>query len=394
MKVFKHHHTSASDIAAAGFFLALLILVLVLDQRAVAVLRGGPEARFNQTSSQSKLTENRRKQLETKAELEALKKSEADLDAALKDLDARLTETRGRLAEATARHREMVVQVEEVRGRMTATEQRVRSISFVAKKRIVEVYKHPDGGMVDALLLSESVGEAARRSGLVTRATRADRDRIEEFLSLHKDLAEDKSVLDELAAAAARAKAQVEAEEIHLEETQLEVAATKAEQQRRIEELIVHIDALQKEEAQIQAILAPTRRPGGSVPVGGSGRFGWPVSGPVTSGFGQRCGSSGCRMHSGIDIAAAVGTPVGASAAGTVISAGDRGAYGLTVVIDHGDGFATLYAHLSAISVSAGQRVGRGTVVGAVGMTGNSTGPHLHFEIRYGGSPVDPMAYL
>ncbi len=245
-------------------------------------------------------------------------------------------------------------------------------------------------------MFSESVGEAARKSGLVTRVTRADRERIEEFLSLHKDLAEDKAVLDELSAAAERAKAQIEAEQVELEETQARLEASRAEKERRIEELIAEVDALQKEEARIQALLAPTpgRGPGGTVPVGGRGKFGWPVSGPVTSGFGQRCGSSGCRMHSGIDIAAPVGTPVGASAAGTVVAAGNQGAYGLTVIIDHGDGFATLYAHLSTISVSSGQRVSRGTVVGAVGMTGNSTGPHLHFEIRYGGSPVDPIAYL
>lgn len=394
VKASRRYHSSAAYIVTAGLCLGLLVLLFPLDQNAVAAIGVGRDPGFNQASPRPKLAENRRKQVEKEAELEALKKSEAELDTALKDLDAKLGDTRQRLAEATARHEELVGRVDEVSRRIAASEQRVRSISFIARSRIVEIYKHPDGGMVDALLLSESVGEAARRSGLVTRATRADRARIEEFLSLQKDLAEDKAVLDELSAAAARARAQVEAEELQLEETQVKLAASKAEQERRINELIAEVDALQKEEARIQAMLAPTRGPGGSVPVGGRGRFGWPVSGSVTSGFGQRCGSSGCRMHSGIDISAPVGTPVGASAAGTVVGAGDQGAYGLTVVIDHGDGFATLYAHLSSISVSSGQRVGRGTVVGAVGTTGNATGPHLHFEIRYGGSPVDPMAYL
>ncbi len=396
VNVKKRERSSASKIVAGGLWAALILVYLAAlgNASAFAATQSSRDRRYEQSSASSKLSENRRKQLEKEAELAALKQSEAELEASLADLDARLNETRQRLAEATARHQALVVQVDAIARRMAATEQRIRSISFIAKSRIVEMYKRPDGGMVDALLLSESVGEAARKSGLVTRVTRADRERIEEFLSLNKDLGEDKAVLDELSAAAAQAKAAVEAEEFALEETQVRLAASKAEQERRIEELIAEVDALQKEEAKIQAMLSPTRGPSGSVPVAGKGRFGWPVSGPVTSGFGQRCGSSGCRMHQGIDISAPVGTPVGASAAGTVVGAGSQGAYGLTVVIDHGDGFATLYAHLSSISVSPGQRVGQGTIVGAVGTTGNATGPHLHFEIRYRGSPVDPMAYL
>ncbi len=396
MKAFSRSAFQRLVRAATRAAVVALFLLLLTGAPSQAVVATGVDGVLPQSSANSRLSENRRKQVEKEAELEALKKSEAELEAALLDLEGKLSDTRARLAEATARHQEIVAQVEAVSKRMAATEQRARSISLVAKTRIVELYKRPDGGLVEVLLFSESVGEAARKSGLVTRVTRADRERIEEFLSLHKDLAEDKAVLDQLSADAERAKAQIEAEQVQLEETQARLEASRAEKERRIEELIAEVDALQKEEARIQALLAPTagRGPGGTVPVGGRGKFGWPVSGPVTSGFGQRCGSSGCRMHSGIDIAAPVGTPVGASAAGTVVAAGNQGAYGLTVIIDHGDGFATLYAHLSTISVSSGQRVSRGTVVGAVGMTGNSTGPHLHFEIRYGGSPVDPMAYL
>ena len=399
----KESHTSSTQKASSCIIgrcigpsavLALFLIFIAPPQGASAVVMRPPVAPIAQTSRVSRFDALHRQQMEKQAELEAEKKSEAELDAALADLDSKLAATRARLAEATNRHRELANQVEAVARRMAVTEQRARSMAFVAKSRIVEVYKHPDGGMAQAVLLADSVGEAARRSGLVVRVTRADRGRIEEFLSLNKDLAEDKTVLDDLTAEAARVEAEIEAEEAHLEETQLRIAANKAEKERRIEELIAEVDSLQKEQAKIQAMLSPTKGPVGSVPVEGKGRFGWPVSGPVTSGFGQRCGSSGCRMHNGIDISAPVGTPVGASAAGTVVAAGDQGAYGLTVIIDHGDGFATLYAHLSAISVSSGQRVARGSVLGAVGTTGNSTGPHLHFEIRYGGSPVDPAAYL
>jgi len=98
-------------------------------------------------------------------------------------------------------------------------------------------------------------------------------------------------------------------------------------------------------------------------------------------------------MHEGIDIAAPYGTPVRAAAAGRVIIAGSSGGYGNLVVIDHGNGMATAYAHLSAI-YAAGGSVGQGQSIGAVGSTGHSTGNHLHFEVRINGSPVNPLGYL
>ncbi len=117
--------------------------------------------------------------------------------------------------------------------------------------------------------------------------------------------------------------------------------------------------------------------------------FIWPVSGTVTSGFGMRWG----RMHEGIDIAAPTGTAIHAAAGGTVIYAGVMSGYGNIVVIDHGGGIATAYGHMSAIWVGGGQ-VSQGQGIGAVGCTGHCTGPHVHFEVRVNGSPVDPMGYL
>ncbi len=113
------------------------------------------------------------------------------------------------------------------------------------------------------------------------------------------------------------------------------------------------------------------------------------MSGVVTSGFGWRWG----RMHEGIDISAPTGTAVRAAASGSVVFAGVMGGYGNIVVIDHGNGLATAYAHLSSIWIGGGS-VSQGQGVGAVGCTGSCTGPHLHFEVRVNGSAVDPMGYL
>ncbi|MEW6446947.1 MAG: peptidoglycan DD-metalloendopeptidase family protein [Bacillota bacterium] len=124
----------------------------------------------------------------------------------------------------------------------------------------------------------------------------------------------------------------------------------------------------------------------------GEGRasLGWPVSGPILSGYGMRWG----RMHTGLDIGSAYGVAVGAAGSGTVIRAGWYGGYGRTVDIDHGDGVVTRYAHLSGINVGIGEAVGRGQIIGRVGSSGHSYGPHLHFEVIVNGSPRNPLKYL
>jgi murein DD-endopeptidase MepM/ murein hydrolase activator NlpD len=120
-----------------------------------------------------------------------------------------------------------------------------------------------------------------------------------------------------------------------------------------------------------------------------------PISGPISSYFGWRNISvGGNRFHGGLDIAADMGTPVMAARGGIVARAGWGGVYGYHVVLDHGAGWESRYAHLSRIDVAVGERLRQGAVLGLVGSTGASTGPHLHFEIRYEGRALDPLAYL
>jgi murein DD-endopeptidase MepM/ murein hydrolase activator NlpD len=118
--------------------------------------------------------------------------------------------------------------------------------------------------------------------------------------------------------------------------------------------------------------------------------FIWPVNGPVTSGFGMRWG----RMHEGIDIGVGYGTPIHAAASGRVVYAGWMSGYGNLVAIDHGRGISTAYGHQSSIAVAVGQIVSQGETIGYVGCTGHCFGPHLHFEVRINGAPVDPLGYL
>jgi murein DD-endopeptidase MepM/ murein hydrolase activator NlpD len=123
----------------------------------------------------------------------------------------------------------------------------------------------------------------------------------------------------------------------------------------------------------------------------------WPVGGEMTDSFGGRhnpFGGASSEFHAGQDIATSWGTPVAATANGTVSFAGWQTGYGQLVVLDHGDGLTTRYGHLSEINVSVGQEITKGQSIGNVGSTGRSTGPHLHYEVRLNDEPVDPRRYL
>jgi murein DD-endopeptidase MepM/ murein hydrolase activator NlpD len=157
-------------------------------------------------------------------------------------------------------------------------------------------------------------------------------------------------------------------------------------------EFVQEAESLATQSAALAATIRGAQQQAGST---GSGQpsaagFIWPCDGVVTSGFGMRWG----RMHEGIDIGCAYGAPNRAAAAGTVIYAGWMSGYGNLVVVDHGNGLSTAYAHASSLAVSVGQSVVQGQTVSYVGSTGHSTGPHLHFEVRVNGVAVDPLAYL
>lgn len=165
-----------------------------------------------------------------------------------------------------------------------------------------------------------------------------------------------------------------------------------------IDEFEGELAALQKQESSIRAEIAAAAAAevaASQAPVG-SGMLVGPVPGSISSGFGMRVHpiTGQNRMHNGVDIDGVLGDPIRAAKAGTVILAGVKGGYGNTTMIDHGGGMVTLYAHQSEFAVSVGSKVSSGEVIGYVGSTGQSTGPHLHFEVRINGVPRDPVKYL
>jgi murein DD-endopeptidase MepM/ murein hydrolase activator NlpD len=191
--------------------------------------------------------------------------------------------------------------------------------------------------------------------------------------------------LQDLADQVAERKARVEAE-LDIQRTLLSTVRTE------IDHFESELDALEREQERVETLIRQAQDTSGDAP----GILLRPVGGRITSSYGPRVhpilGTT--RLHTGVDFGAAYGTPISAAASGKVIHSGGFGGYGNTVIIDHGGGMSTLYAHQSEVRVSLGDQVESGATIGLVGSTGLSTGPHLHFEVRILGSPVDPAPYL
>jgi murein DD-endopeptidase MepM/ murein hydrolase activator NlpD len=262
---------------------------------------------------------------------------------------------------------------------------------------------------IDVVLRAHDIQELHHASAFVDTLADTQARVVDEFLALEDDTADLEASASGARDAAARRTAEVDQRTSALEATrQLQAEATSAltewaaheqallEQVRgRRSQYESRIREQQRESDGIAALLR--RRGSGGVQISGRGSLSSPLANPVISStygyrvhpiFGDR------RLHTGLDFRAASGTPIMAAAPGEVVFAGTRGGYGNCVIVDHGGGVATLYAHQSAIRVSTGQQVARGEVIGSAGSTGYATGPHLHFEVRVNGAPVDPMPYL
>ncbi|GAC1567039.1 MAG: peptidoglycan DD-metalloendopeptidase family protein [Vulcanimicrobiaceae bacterium] len=291
------------------------------------------------------------------------------------------------------------------------------------RRRLVDAYERGELGYLNVLLTSTSFADfverwddiryliAANQKTVRDRqtaeraVTRGRRALEAERLGLEESHRRQQQARYHLAALASErtqlaAAAEAERRSISVEVTQLEnlSAAQEAELERFIRER-------QRLEAARRAAEAEARRraeqlAGRAMPSptieGGPGVFAWPASGPITDPFGMRMHpvTHEWRMHNGLDIGAPMGATITASAPGRVIYAGWEGGYGNTVIIDHGGTASTLYGHCSQLFVSEGQDVQQGQAIGAVGSTGVSTGPHLHFEIRIDGVAVDPSSRL
>jgi murein DD-endopeptidase MepM/ murein hydrolase activator NlpD len=278
-------------------------------------------------------------------------------------------------------------------------------------QRVVEIYTSNEPDAISVALGAQSFDELIDVLEVRSRVIDQDTDLVEQVQALRarvtRERARTRTLRQKRAAETARIESHANARRSALAELVARRDSLKDLRSARRESLAsvqvqrreweAQADALQAESARLASVaVTPAAPPPSSdqhvqTPTTSSGGgFVWPVQGTLVSPFGQRWG----RLHSGIDIAAPAGTAIAASASGQVVYASSMSGYGLIVVIQHAGGIATAYAHNSSISVSIGQSVAQGQTIAAVGCTGHCLGDHVHFEVRVGGGPVDPMGYL
>src|SRR2546421_4313074 len=262
--------------------------------------------------------------------------------------------------------------------------------------RAVQSYMRPEASLLQDLLKSASLAEASRRLAFLNHLQGASNALLDQYKGVRSDLAAAKQQLNAATAESTRrAREQTQAKD-RLVAAQAQQEAAHTELNNRIADLQRESAQLAIEDGKIQALLR-SQAAANAATLARSGKglkslsgFIWPIHGPVTSEFGPRWGG----FHPGIDIGMDTGTPIAAAKRGVVSFAGwNDGGYGNFVIIDHGDGTATAYAHQSRIGCSVGQVVAQGQTIGYVGSTGNSTGPHLHFEIRVNGVAQNPRNF-
>lgn len=341
-----------------------------------------------------------------------------DVSAKLKQIQADLDAANARLQSIQKKQAEINAQIAQTQNEIVKMEAYLKTRQNVLNRRVRAIYMHGQLNYLEVILGANSFSDFANRVELLKRVIRSDYNLILEIQKQKAAIEAKKAQLEE-------DKRQLDALAAEAEKTRQEIAKKKAEQQKVLDAAKSNKAAAAQMEQDLNAQLASVRNliqqrlaaaeaarqaaqqqaasddeGGGSGSddnyVQGTGAMGWPCSGPITSPFGYRThpifGTT--IFHAGIDIGVDYGTPIHAADSGVVVYSGWISGYGNAVIIDHGGGISTLYGHNQSLAVSEGQSVSKGSVIAYAGSTGNSTGPHCHFEVDVNGSPVNPMGYL
>jgi murein DD-endopeptidase MepM/ murein hydrolase activator NlpD len=403
-------------IGAALLLLASAVLTLGSPQVAVAQV-SDLQRQLAQTASERaaaarELAEVRRRTDSARDRFNVAQREHQAAQAELARVDDELDRARAELAAAIARAEETQAELARVSADVAVAEASLEERRARFETRVVAAFKYGQMSLTDVFSASRDINDIVVTSTYVSAVVQNDRDMVGEMAALLGELQAQRTLAIEL-----RVRADLEREDAERVEA---VVTEQYEQQRRLtaevartrtnlatslrslqedaDALEDHLKALEAAQALIERQLREAEaaeRAGRSVGDTGSG---WlkPTNGWLSSGFGNRVHPilRTTRLHAGVDLAAATGTPIIASRGGTVSFVGWMSGYGQTVMVYHGGGVATLYAHMSAFSVSQGSYIAQGGRLGSVGMTGTATGPHLHFEVRISGVPQNPCGYI
>jgi murein DD-endopeptidase MepM/ murein hydrolase activator NlpD len=390
--------------------LLLVVAALPLALWGVLPLLSGAES---PSSIQNKI-ESKQNQIDQKKGREKVLTS--DISAVTSKIDSlqgditQLQTKQVRLESDLAAKREELAQIQEdlrrERLRLNRLRERLAEFRRLLADRLVAIYKSDDPDIVTVVLESNGFRDLLERAEFMQRVSNSDARIIGRVTSTKEETEASEARLEKLEKRAQEVARSIEGQvqEVVSVKTQLVdrrdsyasvradkasmLASTRADRHSLEED----VASLQKEQAAIAARLQGSASPAAGPVQSSGGPWVWPVSGPITSGFCEVRSYEAC--HPGIDIAVPTGTPIHAAASGRVAIAGWVGGYGNYTCIQHTASLSSCYGHQSSIQVSVGQNVSQGQVIGLSGSTGNSTGPHVHFEARINGSVVNPMNYL
>jgi len=398
----------------ARAFALFLVLVLVAPFEPVGAKSHIDEKIRNQ---QAKIQAVQQKLHEKKARLSEARAKVGDLSDQLQQTNANIGAVSGRLGTLDGQMRSTQKKLAWTRVQLDAAHKTLARHNDALKRRLVDAYEHGDLGYIDVLLESRSFGDFVERWNDIRYIIKANQTTIRQRRTIEGNVRKIEGAL--VGTTAMLASQQADAEQQHrtldaLADQRKSLLEAAAQEKNAVQSEVTQYEEMTaEEEAALEALIRQkqaeeesrraaerrARQLAGEpvLPIRGApGAVSWPVSGPITSPFGMRNHPTlgGFRLHAGIDIGASQGTTIGAAATGRIIIAQYAGNCGNMITIDHGGGMATNYCHLSQIFVGVGQDVQRGQAIGAVGQTGDANGPHLHFEVRINGKPVDPLGYL
>lgn len=372
-------------------------------------------------------------QEEANANAEKYQKKVDKLTAAVNELDKQATDISTQIVEKKQQAEDLQNEIDETQTKLAEAQVSEDNQYEAMKKRIQYLYEEGDVAYIDALMSSASFEDSLNKSEYVDQLSTYDQKQLNKLVKTKNDIAEYQQTLKDDLADVEKVKADLETKQADLDdvisqknaeinkysddvEMQKALAAEYAKQESELDDKLAELarqeqQRLEEERKQREAEQQQQDNNGGSDNSGsdsdnsgsnnggsttGSGQFIWPVSGPITDYFGPResptAGAS--YNHMGIDIGCSYGVPIAAADAGVVTVAewGESG--GNYVMIDHGNGFVTMYLHNSSLAVSVGDVVSQGQTIAYAGSTGYSTGTHCHFSVFLNGSYVNPLDYL
>lgn len=361
----------------------------------------------NKISQEKKERDNLKNSLKGLKDLkQKLESSKADINSKIKDIDAELTKMQETLDELEKKISEKEEEIAKTKKELEESQARQEAQYESMKKRIRFMYERGDVYMLEMVLEADNYSDMLNKAEYIKELSEYDQNKLAEYIETTELVKATKETLEEEQATLEEAKAVAEQDrkdmEAALEIKRGELAAVNgdikdkdsaiAAYEAQIAEENATIAALEKAVAQEKAALNTPKR------TYDGGMFTWPCPGytRISDNFGMRMHPTlGIqKMHNGVDLAAPTGSSILAAYNGTVVAAAYSSSMGNYVMIDHGDGLYTVYMHASALYVSSGQSVTAGQNIAAVGSTGRSTGPHLHFGVRLNGGYVSPWNYL